>query len=418
MKIVDVVCSVGLSSYFHMDFAAIRAGARPDGFIYNGKPLTTGFHSIVQPAHIISILLLLEDGQIAHGDCADVAFAGAAGRDPPLAAHQSLALIEGGIGDRLRGRDVSLFRSLAGEFDTLEHAGVRLHSAIRYGISQALLHATALTRRLTVAEVVADEYETRIAGRPIAITASCELGDLRQLDRMILKRLELLPHSFFTDIETEVGRSGEIFAKHVAKVSRRIQKIGASDYRPRLHFDLCGTLGEVFDLDIERLATFLGTLLKKAAPYDLLIEAPIVADGYEKHIDLFCRLRDRLRSSGIPIKIVADEWCNTLEDVERFAGAGAADVIQIKMPDLGGVDNAIEAVLCCKKYGIGACLGGTANETDQSSRISAQIALGCQPDFMLSKPGLGGDEGLMIERNEMSRAIALIAHRRRFHAPI
>jgi methylaspartate ammonia-lyase len=33
--------------------------------------------------------------------------------------------------------------------------------------------------------------------------------------------------------------------------------------------------------------------------------------------------------------------------------------------------------------------------------------MACGPDFLLCKPGLGGDAGLMILRNEMSRILTL-----------
>jgi len=81
---------------------------------------------------------------------------------------------------------------------------------------------------------------------------------------------------------------------------------------------------------------------------------------------------------------------------------------QIKTPDLGGINNAIEAVLYARQKGMGCCLGGSGNETDQSARITAQIGLASQPDFLLSKPGFGGDEALMIQTNEMLRTLALI----------
>jgi methylaspartate ammonia-lyase len=80
-------------------------------------------------------------------------------------------------------------------------------------------------------------------------------------------------------------------------------------------------------------------------------------------------------------------------------------------PDLGGVNNTIEAVLYARAKGMGCCLGGSGNETDQSARITAQIGLATRPSFLLSKPGFGGDEALMIQMNEMLRTLALIAAR-------
>jgi len=60
-------------------------------------------------------------------------------------------------------------------------------------------------------------------------------------------------------------------------------------------------------------------------------------------------LREKLKISGIKVEIVADEWCNTLEDIKEFVDAKAADMLQIKTPDLGGINNTIEAILYCKR---------------------------------------------------------------------
>jgi methylaspartate ammonia-lyase len=122
-------------------------------------------------------------------------------------------------------------------------------------------------------------------------------------------------------------------------------------------------------------------------------------------------LRETLRRDGHTVGIIADEWCNTLEDIREFADAAATDYAQVKTPDLGGVGNSIEAVLYCRKAGIGSYIGGSGNETDNSAQVSAHVALACQADFLLAKPGFGGDEGVMIEGNEMLRALALIGAR-------
>ena len=108
----------------------------------------------------------------------------------------------------------------------------------------------------------------------------------------------------------------------------------------------------------------------------------------------------------IPVEIVADEWCNTLEDIIYFADNKAGHMIQIKTPDLGGMNDIAEAVLYCKKKGIGAYQGGTCNETDRSAQVCVQVAMATQPDQILAKPGMGVDEGYMIVYNEMQRVLA------------
>jgi methylaspartate ammonia-lyase len=409
VKIKKVICAVGKAGYMHLDMAAIRGGASADGGIFIGAPVTPGFKRIAEPAEIMSIMLLLEDGQVAFGDCADVIFAGAAGRDTIFHPSEHLSLARTYLAAALVGRDVGVFKANANELDAWVHQGRRLHTAVRYGVTQALLHATSLAHATTMAEVVASDYKCQLSSKPIALLANCHNNDLMQLDRMILKRVELLPHAYFTSVENELGHRGQKLVAWLAAIAKRVRDVGEADYRPRLHIDVYGTIGQLFESRVEDIADYLGELRAAAQPYDLLVESPLIAPGREEQIEKFLALRQALGRKEIAVPVVVDEWCNTLEDIEAFTEAGAADFVQVKTPDLGGLNNTIEAVLYCRSKGMGVCLGGTGNETDQSTRICAHIGLATQPDFMLSKPGLGGDEAIMIQTNEMARALALAA---------
>jgi methylaspartate ammonia-lyase len=408
MKIIDVVPVVGRSGFFNRDLAAVRAGARADGFAYPGDPLSPGFEKIVQPGTAISVMLLLDDGEVAFGDCIDVILSGVAGRDPLFRAEQHLGFLRTTMREALRSRSIDRFRELAEEVDGFVHDGGRLHTALRYGVTQALLHAAALANRCTMAEIVSREYGCAVAAAPIPILASCHKEDAQMIDRMILKRVELLPHASFQQVERDIGLEGEKLIAYANGIVARIREIGDPDYRPRIHLDVYGTLGELFGGDIDAIACYLGELEAAVQPHALLVESFIIAGSREAQIDAFRGLRSVIAKQGHRVKIVVDEWCNTLDDIKAFADAEAADYAQIKTPDLGGINNTIEAVLYARKKGMGCCLGGSGNETDQSARITAQIALACQPDFLLSKPGFGGDEALMIQTNEMLRTLALI----------
>jgi len=259
-----------------------------------------------------------------------------------------------------------------------------------------------------MAEIVSREYGCAIASAPIPILASCHKEDTQMIDRMILKRVELLPHASFQQVERDVGLEGEKLIAYANGIVERIRQIGDPDYRPRIHLDVYGTIGELFGGDIDAIAVYLGELEAAVRPHDLLLESFVIAKSREAQIDAFRALRSALARNGCRAKIIVDEWCNTLDDIKAFADAEAADYAQIKTPDLGGINNAIEAVLYARRNGMGCCLGGSGNETDQSARITAQIGLACRPDFLLSKPGFGGDEALMIQTNEMLRTLALI----------
>jgi methylaspartate ammonia-lyase len=209
MQIRDVLCVAGRSGYMLKDLQAIRAGrARPNGFSFDGDPVTPGFSRITQPGDMLSVILQLDDGQIAVGDCMDVIFSGAAGRDPVFQAEAHLPLLEGPIRQRLIGHQLDAFRPLAEEIDRLELDGRRLHTALRYGVTQALLHAVSLARHETMAETVAHDYESEISPHTIPILGMCPTAQRLQVDKMIMKGIDVLPHANFVTA-ADLGPDGQ-----------------------------------------------------------------------------------------------------------------------------------------------------------------------------------------------------------------
>ena len=423
MRIVDVLAVPVLAGFFFDDQLAIRAGAGHDGFDYTGPPLTPGFRRVRQPGEAVSVLLLLDDGGVEFGDCAAVQYSGAGGRDPLFAAADAAAVVEQVIAPSLRGADLAEgFRAMSARIDRLTTGpdDRPLPAAVRYGVSQAVLAAVARARRITMAEVIRDEYDTGAPLLPVPLYA--QTGDDRyaNAEKMIIKGVDVLPHGLINNVPEKFGPSGEIFADYLRWLVGRIGELAPSPgYRPRLHFDLYGCAGLAFkadadagtDTDIDAVADYLAELGNRARPYDLAIEHPIDAGSREAQIATYRTLKAALKARGSGVRIVVDEWCNTLDDVRAFVAAGAADVIHVKTPDLGGIDSTVQALLLARDGGAEAFCGGTCNETDRSAQVSAHVAMACEATQVLAKPGMGVDEGLMIVANEMARTAALVRAR-------
>ena len=412
MKIVDLICSEGKTGFYFDDQKAIKMGAKHDGLFYVGETQLEGFTSIRQSGESISVMLILEDGQVAFGDCSAVQYSGAGGRDPLFLAKDFIPIIENEIKPLLVGREVECFKEMAEEFDHLQINGKRLHTAIRYGITQAILDAVAKAKKVTLAQVIKEEYNTGVELKRIPIFT--QSGDDRYLnaDKMILKGADVLPHGLFNNIEEKLGLKGELLKEYIIWLRDRVTKFRTSeDYNPVFHIDVYGTVGELLKNDTEAMANYLSTLEEVARPYKLRIEGPMDVGARTEQMEALRDLRKKLKEKGVNVEIVADEWCNTLEDVKYFADNKAGDMVQIKSPDLGGINNSIEALLYCRKVGIGAYIGGTCNETARSAEICTNIAIACGANQTLAKPGMGVDEGYMIVNNEMNRVLAL-ANRR------
>ena len=408
MKIKKVLLTKSYTGFYFDDQKAIKKGATNDGFFYVGEPATPGFTKIRQTGEAISIQLVLEDGTVGYGDCAAVQYSGAGGRDPLFLASDFIPFLEKEIVPMLIGEDVKEFRPLAEKYDHLVVNGKRLHTAIRYGLTQALLNATANSRKITMAEVIREEYDVA-PGAYEPIPVFTQSGDDRydNADKMIIKEADVLPHALINHVETKLGKNGELLLDYVKWLRNRIIERRANEnYKPIFHIDVYGTIGIAFNNDIEKMANYMITLEEAAKPFAIRIEGPVDAGEREGTMVALRDLTKALEEKGSKLEIVADEWCNTLEDIKYFADNKAGHMLQIKTPDLGGVNNVAEAIIYCNKKNIGSYCGGTCNETNISAQTTTNIAIACRATQCLAKPGMGVDEGYMIVKNEMNRVIA------------
>lgn len=407
ITIDKVVTCPAATGFYSDDQAAIRAGAISDGFGFVGRPTVPGMRAVRQPGEAVSVLLVLSNGQVAHGDCASVQYSGVGGRAAPFDAVSGIQEIEE-LAGMLVGQQVVGFREMEQQFVKMAEDA---HPAVLYGVSQAILHAAALVAEQTIAEQVQSEYGLTAALAPVPVFA--QSGDARfdSVDKMILREVDVIPHGLINSME-KLGEDAQTLLEYVTWVVDRVANSRLNpDYQPVLHFDLYGTLGILRDGDLNHIAADLMRLEYAAQRHQLQIEGPIDLGGRAEQIDGLGELRSILREAGSKVILVADEWCNDLDDVRAFVEWGAVDMVQVKTPDLGSVGALIDALLLCKSHGVGAYSGGTCNETDRSAQVTTNIAMACGATQMLAKPGMGVDEGFMIVHNEMNRVLALAGAR-------
>ena len=392
----------GEAAFYADDLMAIRAGATHDGFAYRGEPITPGHLAVRSPSRALLVRVETTTGAFGWGDAVAVQYAGVGGRDAPVDP-AVLAVEIDSAAQVLQAAGNLTFADACRLIEELRPGGRPLHSAVRYGLSQALLNATAAEAGSSPLRVLA-----ALTGlnHPELLPVYAQSGEDRQVnaDRMILRGVEVLPHGLFNS-RASFGDDGGRFLDYVAWLRRRVDVLGAPGYRPQLHLDVYGMLGEVVGLDIERMATFLGAAEAAADGLSLAVESPCYGADVNETVDLLRRLRAELRRRGSGVALVADEFCNTDEDVAQFVAAAAVDLIQIKMPDLGCLTRAVAAAQVCREAGLGVFIGGSCAETEVSAIASTQVALAVGADRVLAKPGMGVDEGVTIVRNAMRRAL-------------
>lgn len=449
-KITKILTAPALGAYYYDDLAALQAQPMSATERYTAQPLTPGFKRVREPAEAISVGLMLDDGRLAWGDCVAVEFSGKAGRDPVFRTEVGMSTIRRTVTPLLQNRPVENFRPLMAEVDELTESMEierlvperksgegfsrrelftmparlmnpdpalrtervteerQLHTAIRYGISQALLRAVALTRGTTMAEVICHEWGIPLSQRPVPIHAQCGANRYDGADKMIAKRVASLPHSLADNIPEHIGKDARVLTRYARWLRARIDELGGPGYQPTIHVDVHGALGKIYENNLGRVLGALSALEQAVRPYSLRIECPVLMESRDEQIEAMSTLSNYIRIRKMKVEIVADEWANTLDDIRAFIDAKAAHMIQVKMPDLGSISDTVEAVLACKAGGVKAFLGGSCAETDLSARVSAHVALATQPAIVMAKPGMGIDEGISIMHNEMARTLAQI----------
>jgi methylaspartate ammonia-lyase len=406
-RIVDVLAAPGVGAFFFDDQAAIKLGAPHDGFAIVGEPLTAGFRSIRQPAEAASVMLQLSDGYVAYGDCVAVQYSGVGGRDPVLRAEALAELLEDEVAGSISGRPVESFRESSEHVDVLSRELPGFGTAAAYGLSQALLAAAAHATGRSMARTIQAEWGLDLELRRVPVYAQCGEQRYLNVDKMIMREVDSLPHGLINN-PSLVGAGGETLVEYVSWVSRRIRQLRHDPgYNPVLHFDVYGVLGIVMEQRLEQIVAVLIGMEEAARPFALRVEHPLDAGSRPAQIEQMAQLRRLLRSADSRVALVADEWANTIADIREFNRAGAADMIQIKTPDLGGLHHSVDAVLDCRRHGVLAHVGGSCCETDRSARACVHVALATGADQILAKPGMGVDEGLSIVGNEMARTLRL-----------
>jgi len=163
----------------------------------------------------------------------------------------------------------------------------------------------------TMAEIVGPRNTPATSPPTAAILASLPQGGCSDDRRMILKRVECCrtPRSSRSSATSAQGESWS----PMRGITRRIRQIGDPDYRPSIHLDVYGTIGECSATTPPAIAHYLGELAARRAARAPRRSFVIAPSGRVNRAAP--RLAAALRSRGTGSHH-RREWCNTLDDIK------------------------------------------------------------------------------------------------------
>ena len=135
---------------------------------------------------------------------------------------------------------------------------------------------------------------------------------------MILRRVASLSHTLVDNIAEQVAEDGTRLLAYARWLKQRIRQLGGSDYRPTIHLDLHGALGQIFENNLGRVLGHLYGLDLATKPYPLRVESPIIMESREAQIEAMKTLRDYVGFRNMNTQLVVDKWANTFDDIKAF----------------------------------------------------------------------------------------------------
>ncbi len=369
-----------------------------------------------------SIGLVLDDDQVVWGDCARSALT------PPFSDLDAQTSIEQVVAPALVGSKLGEFRKLAGIIENLTESVTReesipepekddrsegisrralltgriraetpppspsptrlvtseqpLHPAIRYGVSQALLAAVALTQNRSMAELLTDEYDLPRPTTTVPLHAQLDTDQPLESLPQPSPHIESLGYTVPKGDPAEIlGANGVILQRFLRILKDKVVATPGWEHHPALHIDLRGGLGQLYGRETGKMLGALYGLEQAAKPLPLRIENAIDHANAGDSASLIAELQSYIRMRNMQVDLVAGD-IDTLETARFFAQADAYPILTVTPARLGGLAQSAEAVLACRANGKRIILSADSGDSVGSLQVLSQVALGLQADFV------------------------------------
>ena len=111
-------------------------------------------------------------------------------------AKDFIPIIEKEVKPRLVGKEANNFKELCNLVENIKVECKKLHTAIRYGVTQAILDAVSKSNHSLMCQVIAKEYNTKVLKDMVPIFTQSGDSRYENVDKMIIKKSHLFTSEF------------------------------------------------------------------------------------------------------------------------------------------------------------------------------------------------------------------------------
>ncbi len=262
-----------------------------------------------------------------------------------------------------------------------------LPAPLQFGISHAYLTAVCKRRNQPMAQVVADMYELDMDLEQTAVSIHITVNDdtINATQPILTEHVTSLGYEIgsnnvrlATNAEAILGSDGQQLHQLVRQVSGWIPTL-APEYHPRIHLNLQGIFGDLFDQNVGKILGALYGLDYVAKPYHVRIENLLHLND-----DTISNLQ-RLKSS-FPVRkmnLTLMTSLSSLSAMQAFVDADAVDGVHLRLSQLGDLHKTILFLLDCKKRDLTVMVSGGS---DGLAETAVHIAIATGADLVTGPP--------------------------------
>jgi methylaspartate ammonia-lyase len=251
-----------------------------------------------------------------------------------------------------------------------------LFPALRFALSQALLHAFALSRNSTPTAVLVEEYGLAVPETAVPLQVEATESNIALIRPILATHVAALSYdtgtarsgSGFTEHQATLGANAERLQRYVRQVKEWLTASTAA--QPAIHLNLQGGFTELYANNAGKLLGALYGLEQAAKPYPLLVEN-VVGGDFPAVRQTLQQLHNYLHLRRMTTQLAAGYSLFAPEELRELGDGTAVHHLHLHPAQFGSLHENIQFILACQERGIGV----TVHADGQMVETAVTLAL-------------------------------------------
>lgn len=243
--------------------------------------------------------------------------------------------------------------------------------ALRFGLSQALMRALALSQHKPFVAVLQEAYDLPAAATAVPLLVAADEANAALVKPVLATAVAAFGYSTgHTNHKQTLGADAERLQAHVRRVKEWLTAV-AADAHPAIHLNIQGGFAELYGLNEGKLLGALYGLEQAARPYPLTVEN-VVAGEAAAVAQTLQTLRSYLQARQMSVRLAAGYSLFSAADLQTLATA--VHQIHLDPALFGSIPQTLHFLRDCKQRGLEVIVHG--REGTAATAVALALAAG------------------------------------------